>query len=368
MTLVIGHVSQERVNIIGDTKLSDELTHAPIPITKGLIKTKIISPLLTVSFAGDSHAASQAIRGISPLWSLERVAEHLLAAQRARHAEQTPEFLIGSTDPEPALVTVKDGTSTRGLHGWVGSYHAFRAYRALQVGETKPDPAVIGHSEMGSNPAISVGDMKAIMQQIISDPKIPEVGGFAVGISSRSNGFQYMGYAEVYFPEMRLGPGRHTLPFGTAEQGSYAYDLFGTADQRGVTSYFLQGRFGFLYWPDDGGFPTLKVIKDVDPFEFMDRAAELSGTEISTSYADIRILVRRANDHWARGDFKRALDDIARANNLSPKDAGLWKKVAAAHERLGHHDKAYAAAVESLKLAPDKELQALVADYEAKNG
>jgi hypothetical protein len=45
--------------MVSDTMLTNELTKAPIPITKGLIKTKIITPTLAVSFAVNADVADK---------------------------------------------------------------------------------------------------------------------------------------------------------------------------------------------------------------------------------------------------------------------------------------------------------------------
>jgi hypothetical protein len=386
MTLVVGRISGGSVNVVSDTMLTHEMTKAPIPITKGLIKTKIITPALAVSFAGNSHEADKGIRMVQPMMSASEAAEALLDVHRSVELAHSTDFLIAALEPRPSLISIKDGKIEEGPIGWIGSYDAYRSYRALEIGETPPDPAIPGYAELGKGPAVSFSKMRSVMKHVIAEAAIADVGGFTIAVTNDGAGFNYMGYADVFFPPMTLSPGSHSLPFGTAAEGGYAYDVLATADRQGVSSYFPQGRFGILYWPRDGGFPEAEVIKNVDPFEFMDRAKERTGTLISTFHADVRILSARGHkklvdgdtagaladadraitescgrEGWSLrghiksilGDETGALSDFEEAVRATPQSPECWNKLGLSRSRLGDKDGAIAAFGKAVEAEPN---------------
>lgn len=387
MTLVVGRISNGSITVVSDTKLTNEMTKAPIPITKGMVKTKIIAPGLTISFAGNSSLADKAVRMVRPTMSASEAAQTLLQVHQSVELAHSADFLVAALEPQAALFSIKDGEIVEGSEGWVGSYEAYRAYRALEMGQTAPDPSIPGHAELGSGPAVSSSDMLSVMKHVIAKDGIPDVGGFAVGVRNDGDGLNYLSYSDVFFPEMTLNlkPGANVLPFGTAAQGGYAYDIVPTGDRRGVSSYFLQGRFGILYHSQDGGFPGAELITDVDPFEFMDRAKELIGASVSTWHADVRILSARGYEKLKNGDSAGALADAGRAISASggrdgwilrgniksslgdetgahadfeeavraePSRADAWNKLALSCGRLGDNDGAISAFSEAVEVDP----------------
>lgn len=351
MTLVVAKVAGTSAHVVSDTKLTNELTKAPIPITEGIIKTKIITPAIAVSFAGNSHVAQAGVRVLRPTMSATEMAESLLEFHRSADADNSAEFLVTTVKPHAFLIEIKNGNMSEGLNGWIGSYEAYRSYRALEMGHMPADPAIPGHQDLGQGPAGSFSEMTSAMKHLIADPNYQDVGGFAVAVSGGTSELNYMGYANVFFPPMMLPPGEHVLPFGTAAQGGYAYEIVPTNDKQGVSSYFLQGRFGILYWPLERGLPEANMFTNVDPFEFIDIASEKAGCPVSTFHADVRILSSRGHQKLRNGDSAGALKDADRAIAASDGREG-WILKGEVKAVLGDETGAVAAFEEAARKVP----------------
>jgi hypothetical protein len=173
--------------------------------------------------------------------SASEAAEALLDIHRSVELANSADFLIATLDPRLSLMSIKDGSISDGPIGSVGSHDAYRAYRALEIGETPPGPIIRGYAELGKERAVSFSEMRSAMKHLIAAAAIEDVGGFAIAVTNDGTGFNYAAYADAWFPPIKLPRGEHILPFGTAAEGGYAYDVLATDDRRGVFSYFLQG-------------------------------------------------------------------------------------------------------------------------------
>ncbi len=127
MTLVVGKVFEKSVCMVSDTKLTHHrLNRPPLKVTEGWVKTKILTPSLAISFAGECVFAAETIRRINPQMSLGEVEQILFSAHLSRDMENGAEFLIASKFEHPALCQIKDGVKRDVKIGWIGSHQGFR--------------------------------------------------------------------------------------------------------------------------------------------------------------------------------------------------------------------------------------------------
>jgi hypothetical protein len=336
MTLVLARIVQGAIFLVGDTKLILERTKEKVSTTRGVLKTKVVSDGLAVSFAGNQYIADNALQSLHKADNVDGVLDHLLKAHRSTRNEDSADFIVSSLEPLPVLYSVKDGTVVRSDVAWIGSGEGFRLFRAYELGEREIKPKSLGGAWLrivqlaaGSEeppPGIETYTrMLSSMNEVVDDEELPDVGGFAIPLIGWNGKFSYMGYADVRTHPLQFEPGVGVVPFGTAEEGGYALDVVPFGDNRGVSSYFVQGDFGILYRDADGGWPKAQLVPRVSPITFMQEGSKLAGTAITTYYANVRELCRRALEKLSAGDELGALKEADGAIAWNSQSADGWK-------------------------------------------
>jgi tetratricopeptide (TPR) repeat protein len=363
MTLVVARKVENSVFIIGDTKLTLELTKEKVKVTEGVIKTRLMGAL-SISFSGNEHIAERAIRLIQPHDTLYAAAERLLAEHRSIPLKDTAEFIIASAEPDRKILVVKGGVIESTDAAWIGYYPAFVRFREYETGERKRPQRTGGNiaditmqmmpDEGG--PVVKGGDaysnMLRSLMNVIDDTDVDFVGGIAVPTATSGPVFKYLGYAEVRSSPFEIRKGENPVPFGTAEKGGYSFDFNPNDDQLGASSYFLQGRFGLLFrLPDEQtGFLRPHIITDVNPLEFEERASETAGAAVRTFYSGPGNLCERAMARIAAGDIEGAKADADRAVAKFEKSPDSWRCRALISLRLNEPEKALADARRAAEL------------------
>jgi hypothetical protein len=130
-----------------------------------------------------------------------------------------------------------------------------------------------------------------------------------------------MDYATVLTHPIRFDqmPEKFVVPFGTAEEGGYAFTLMSerTSSTRGLGVYALQGRYGVAFIPRAGALRPV-ALREVSPLEFEEAAATTLGMNLGSTISSplSRIL------QWF-------FSSIARAVLLVPiaRDLMVYKRV-----------------------------------------
>lgn len=123
MTFVAAKRFGNRIIVVGDTMISDlhGTRHSAIP---GQLKIIVLSPTLTVAFAGLVDQALDAIRAAKRLHLAGTILveiERMLAEETVRHAGRVEFLVISHSNGEPALKRVWDGRISSGLtHTCIG--------------------------------------------------------------------------------------------------------------------------------------------------------------------------------------------------------------------------------------------------------
>ena len=359
MTLVAARIAQGAIFIVGDTKLTFGRTKEKVPITRGVLKTKIIADDLTISFAGNQYIADVALRSITRKDAVSDIVELLLTAHKSTDPEDTADFIVASLGSAPSLFVVKDGKAARSETAWIGSAEAFKLMREYELGHrsSKPkSPTGVYFQQLSAGndkppPGIETySRMLRSLNDVVDDEAAADVGGFAIPVIGWKDRFRYMSYADLRTHAVKTSG---TVPFGTAHDGSYAHDVVAISGDLGVSSYFLQGNFGIIYRDVDGGFPKAELVLNVSAIDFVEQGSKLAGATVSTFYADVRVLCQSALDKLSLGDTAGALRDVERAFAINGQSADAWRCRGDIHMKAGEIDEALTNFKMAVQLGPN---------------
>jgi hypothetical protein len=281
---------------------------------------------------------------------------------------------------------------------WLGSAPAFDRFQGFTTAAVAPtarpaNTAFIGFYRLPEGAPGEVnplyGQLFSALHVVIEDDTVPEVGGFVVPVGLHHGRFEYMDYATVLTHPIQfdLMPSEFAIPFGTAAQGGYAFNLMNsqTSGVAGLAVYALQGRYGVAFTPREG-FLRPVPFRDVSPLEFEEAVASQLGLDIRSSYTypeehcaramrlmneqDLDSALREANNAVARGpksaegyrcraivyanrgDFELALSDFTTVLGFEPGSPGSWDNHGLVLARLGRLREALSSFSEAVRIAP----------------
>jgi hypothetical protein len=88
-------------------------------------------------------------------------------------------------------------------------------------------------------------------------------------VNNENRFFDYGSRIEMYILPQVLPPGFSTIGHGTAQQGGYSVHFFPSNDKFTILAiHILQGKFGVIYKPRDGGLLWPEVVSNVNEAEF----------------------------------------------------------------------------------------------------
>ena len=420
MTLIVAQRVGKAFYVVGDTILVDPSGQALRRPIEGVIKSAMLDHDACVSFAGDPEFADRALRAFAKLSFTGDVAfamgEHFLRCHRM--CKQATDFIIAVGEPHNLLLEVKDGRCRDVEVAWIGSSDGFERFQGYRIGalQDSDQPAntheAAGERESdgeGNSPNFSMtfgirlqpdgpdtdpalyNEMFDAMNSVIADETVPEVAGFVVPIANYSGRLRFMDYAGTVTGKMRfdqLGPSG-TVPFGTAAEGGYSF-CFGPShepNEKLVSIYFLQGRFGLIYEQRYEGFLFPNIIENVSAIEFEEAAEERFKTVFHTMLTNVGDICARARKRMKEGDLdgamadaenavargprhavgyscrafvnserhdeEAALDDLSKAIQLEPKNPRYWSNRAATLIRLNRLSEAVSDCTEAMKVSKD---------------
>ena len=130
MTLVVARIDEENIYIQSDSRITDDSSVRSDPLC-GLLKTLILHPFVSVSFAGNVHFAEKAIQRFFDK-GIEDV-EVLLSMLReiSIESDNTTDFIVAAiNEGQPKLFKVTNGAVVRGfINTWIGDSDGFNQYQ-----------------------------------------------------------------------------------------------------------------------------------------------------------------------------------------------------------------------------------------------
>lgn len=290
MTLVVGRVISGQTFIVADTALTASNGKALNSFVDGCLKSYILDDgRIAIAFADGSEGFRQACTALLQMRRVADIVAYATDAQRA--AGWAVELMVAEAGCD-TLWTIKAGEAVESTAGYLGSSAAFDAFQRFHAGDARRAPPgneqPVGTIRFSVMPVPAPDEGAEAYSQIfnafkvvVDDPALPEVGGAIVSLCTKSGRFVYMPYSEVFSPHKLPPPGvEQQVSFGTAEEGGYAVEACVDATHRELGVYFLHGRFGLVYTPDETGFRSPLVIRAATPNGFVMGARAKVGVDL----------------------------------------------------------------------------------------
>src|SRR5680860_814462 len=131
MTLVVGRICQESLRIESDSRITDpNIASNNNNIFSGLLKSIVLNPSLSISYAGGVETAQKAIEIIYslPILNITIVKAELLRIHR--NSDMETDFLIASIENQPLLYKISEGkVDVSNSFQWIGDLEGFDYYQ-----------------------------------------------------------------------------------------------------------------------------------------------------------------------------------------------------------------------------------------------
>ncbi len=265
MTLVVGRITQGGIRIDSDSKITNpnEASNQN-NIFSGLLKTIVLNPNISVSYAGGVETAQLAIEELYKLGNFDifKVKSKLLEINKDCKSET--DFLIATLENQPLLYKISKGEiSISNSFHWIGDIKGFNLFQSEFLPNLK---------STNSKHIWSVHS-KAF-DKVIENSQIESVGGFHVTVHRTNFGLEYMFTTNISSgrPQtLELKQGTNVLPWGDAGTGTYSacYLKSDNPFKPAIGIHFPIGDFGTLYYPRLSR--EVIMYKDVNGFEFADK-------------------------------------------------------------------------------------------------
>lgn len=244
MTLVVADLEEGGITLVADTQLTDPRTVTRPNLFNGALKIVTLQRGIAVAYAGDHHAAVDAIRSLQvnreSVVGIEEIEQALL--REHRRWNQAFDFIVASLYPTVRLSAIRDGVLEEPSGGrcWVGDSSGFNHFQAA----TALNPGA---------PARQI--LREAMASVIADSSILHVGGLVVAVYPSRRGFFYSGGVEL------VSDGRQSIPSGIptdvtwaqgAATGSFTQVLLTPPDGSGIGAiglFLREANAGALYYP-----------------------------------------------------------------------------------------------------------------------
>lgn len=266
MTLIVGRITQGGVLVDSDSRITDpNIVSNKNNIFSGILKTIILNPFISVSYAGGVETAQKAIEELYNLKKIEiNIIKSLLLKINIESKNET-DFLIASLENQPILYKISNGIiePSNSFH-WIGDIDAFNLYQKEFLPNIKSIDAkhiLSVHSDA--------------FDKVIKNEKIESVGGFHITVHRTKLGLEYLS-------KMQIITGQPTsitltnnqvkpIPFGNAQTGAFSFSYLKSENpySPAVAIHFPMGNFGTLYYPKI----TREIIfyKNVSGLEFVEK-------------------------------------------------------------------------------------------------
>ena len=265
MTLVVGRITQGGIRVDSDSRITDpNIASNRNNIFSGLLKTIILNPNISVSYAGAVDTAQKAIEQLYQLekFEINEIKKILLKINSESDCET--DFLIASLENQPLLYKISDNKiDVSNTFQWIGDIEGFNLFQKEFFPNLKSqDPKHISSVHSSA------------FDKVIENDKVKSVGGFHITVHRTNFGLEYlfkmtlkMGRSET----MRLKQGSNIIPWGNAGTGTFSSSYLKSDNpfRPAIGIHFPIGNFGTLYFP----LLSRKIIiyKDVNGFEFAEK-------------------------------------------------------------------------------------------------
>lgn len=276
MTLVVGRIFQGGIRIDSDSKITDpQIVDNRNNIFSGLLKTIILNPNISVSYAGGVEIAQKAIEELYKLNSFEINSVKSLLLKINIDNNYETDFLIASLENQPLLYKISNGKiePSNSSH-WIGDIDGFNLFQSEYLPKLKSyDPKHIFSTHSDA------------FEKVIESKKIESIGGFHITVHRTQLGLEYLTKMQISIGQPTSitlsGNQSKILPFGNAQTGAFSYSYLKSENPfaPAIGIHFPIGNFETLY------FPKIKreiiFFNNLDPFEFVKNVKKEYGIKLT---------------------------------------------------------------------------------------
>jgi hypothetical protein len=247
MTIVVAMKFGERICVMSDTMISDR-DQARDNIIPGRLKSIVINEWLTVSYAGLSTQAIDAIRKISNsnMATTKSVVDYLLEVS-ARYPDEL-DFIVCSHEVKAKLIKISNGTLMEGAKAyWIGSAQA--------AAELSKVPVLV--AEFEGLPEYMSADEVVFRNSFITymrEHRCEGIGGAVIDCLCSPYGHCYNTHAGAFsWDTILLGidDNEERQKKNRGGMHHYEYHISSTSARgQGIVGFYLdQAKTGFIYDP-----------------------------------------------------------------------------------------------------------------------
>jgi hypothetical protein len=270
MSLVVAQATENGPRIVSDTRVTFEWKRPTFKT--GTLKAIVLSPTVTICFAGDVLAGLEGVRDFARALTETNKFDELLPnlQKRTVAGQRRVEFILASVAAGSSITRIRDAEIERKLDSaWIGDHDAFERFQ-----EERQKPLKEFQLEMMNQLPASGRVMMALgnaMQAVIADPRIPSVDDFCVRIAAKDGEFNYLEQMFIHVGRditVKAGDDLVSKMAQPIQEGGYAVSVVEPA-KPGTPALglnFPRARIGLVYLPLQ--YDEAQVIEDVSPNEF----------------------------------------------------------------------------------------------------
>lgn len=311
MTLVVARLHNGKIAVVADTQLiQHDMT---LPPDRGAIKTCFLPGDLCVSFSNSPELAAEAFKQFCIQYPNGATFVDAVEFFETSSADTENEYILSFFNPAK-LVKIVDGKRAHSVATtvWIGDKLAYERFREYET-HSRPFPqrgrAINTALFMDEMSGSSASDLYATMRNVIVDPEISSVGGFAYAVSSRGNGYRQSVYCDILYDwptnagesfQLDLNDPIDLGASGENSGYSVAQISSGYIGVNLVGFYLIKGRKLFFYYGLDNGLPVhCHVFNDIE-------AREIKHALTAALGVDLNWLVTVATSSEERAESRRA--------------------------------------------------------------
>jgi len=280
MSLIIAKIISGKIYIESDTKITDKDAVRTDPLC-GLLKTIIIHPCISISFAGVIYFAEKALKNIFEIneFDLNSLTE-LLYNSHIKSGNKTDFIIASLINNEPKLIKISNNKIEHDVNSaWIGEYDGFKYFQS-------------NYLPLLSEGVDEILSFKNSFKKVIDNSNIDTIGNFQISLHTDDKiclehyVFLYTTEIGIYASEpqtidIETAGELKPIPLGTASCGSFGISYLATISPNfhGVAIHFTHGNFGTIFCPQLS-FSGI-IVSNVNGIEFAKHIKDKYGIPLS---------------------------------------------------------------------------------------
>jgi len=271
MSLVVAEATEEGPRIVSDTRVG-YIDGRRSNFKTGTLKAIVLTPEVTICFAGDVGVALDGIRHVAARLQAGESLDDLLPTLRelSSDSRKRVEFIVAKAETGSMLTRIREDQIERTLYlAWIGDQTAFERFqeerhrpldefRLQMMNKLPPGPRTM--SVLGN-----------AMEAVIEDPAIVSVDDFCVRVAAKNGEFNYLEQTFIHVGrDITLKPGDDLISkmAHPVEEGGYSVSVVppAVAGTPALGLNFPRARLGMVYVPLQ--YDVAQVFQDVSPNDF----------------------------------------------------------------------------------------------------